>query len=76
MIKFKLGDKVRVKPTLKQELGNSFRSDVGIVINIEDYTDKQHCRVSFGNSTFDYDDFGAWRLSLVERGCENNVHFG
>ena len=67
MIKFKLGDKVRVKPTLKEEMGSRFRNDVGVVVNIQDYTTKQVCRVSFGGSMFDYDDFGAWRLSLVER---------
>jgi len=66
MVNFKLGDKVRLKPTLEEELGSRFRNTIGTVVGIQDYTSKQYCRVSFSDSIFDYDDFGAWRLWLVE----------
>jgi hypothetical protein len=62
---FKAGDKVRIKPGQRKELKARYRKDAGTVI-IEQCTNrKQWCRVQFGNSTLDYEDYGSWRLELV-----------
>ena len=66
MVVYQIGDKVILKPVFKQELGERWRDSVGTIIGIHRNSMNQYCRVSYGDSMFDYEDFGAWRLRLIE----------
>jgi hypothetical protein len=63
---FKVGDKVRIKPSQKNCVKKEYRSKQGKVTHfIGTNSTKQHCRVNFGKGIFDYEDVGSWRLELV-----------
>ena len=66
MVVFKVGDKVVLKPAYKRELKERWRDTVGTVVCVHLNSNSQFCRVSYSESMFDYEDFGAWRLVLVE----------
>ena len=66
MVIFQIGDKVVLKQAHRQELGHRWRDSVGTIISTHRNSTNQYCRVSYSKSMFDYEDFGAWRLVLVE----------
>ena len=62
MVKFKLGDRVRIKAKHKKELRTRYKEGVGTVVICQQTKTRQWCRVQYSESMFDYEDIGSWRL--------------